>query len=49
MVSSISCFTSIIPNKEEEYYSHKMDMTTKKNFGKDHMEALDYVGFFEKE
>ena len=38
-----------IPNKEGEYYSHKMDMTTKKNFGKDHMEALDYVGFFDKE
>ena len=38
-----------IPNKEGEYYSHKRDMTTKKNFGKDHMEALDYVGFFEKE
>ena len=34
---------------KEEYYSHKMDMTTKKNFGKDHMEALDYVGFFNKE
>jgi len=37
-----------IPNKEE-YYTHKMDMETKKNFGKDHMEALSYVGFFEKE
>ena len=35
--------------KEGEYYSHKMDMTTKKNFGGDHMEALDYVGFFDKE
>ena len=38
-----------IPGKENEFYTHKMDMTTKKNFGKDHMEALDYVGFFEKE
>ena len=38
-----------VPYMENEYYTHKMDMTTKKNFGKDHMEALDYVGFFEKE
>ena len=35
-----------IPNKEGEYYTHKMNMETKKNFGKDHMEALEYVGFF---
>ena len=33
-------FRNKIPNKEE-YYSHKMDMTTKKNFGEDHMEALE--------
>ena len=33
-----------IPNKEDEYYEYRMDMDTKKNFGKDHMEALDYVG-----
>ena len=37
-----------IPNKEGEYYSHKMDMSTKKDFGKDHMDALEYVGYFEK-
>ena len=37
-----------IPNKEKEYYTHKMDMKTKKSFGRDHMEALDYVGFFDK-
>ena len=35
-----------VPNEEGKFYTHKMDMTTKKNFGKDHMEALEYVGFF---
>ena len=37
-----------IPNKDGEYYTHKMDMEPKKLFGEDHMEALDYVGCFEK-
>ena len=39
-----------IPNKEGEYYEYKMDMTTLKQFDeRDFIEALDYIGAFEKE
>ena len=39
-----------IPNKEGEYYEYKMDMTTLKQFDeRDFIEALDYIGVFEKE
>ena len=38
-----------IPGVEGEYYTKKMDMTTIKYFDKkDFMEALDYVGIFDK-
>jgi len=38
-----------IPGKENEYYSMRMDMGTKKDFReKDFIEALDYIGMFEK-
>ena len=38
-----------IPNKENEYYEWRMDMTTIKEFGEgDYIEALDYIGIFEK-
>ena len=34
-----------IPNKEGEYYKHRMDMTTIKHFKeRDFMEALSYIG-----
>jgi|TARA_R110002020_G_scaffold209885_2_gene415854 hypothetical protein len=33
-----------IPGKKDEYYEHRMDMTTMKMFEeKDYMEALDYI------
>jgi len=36
-----------IPNKKDEYYKHRMDMTTLKMFAeKDYLEALDYIGIF---
>ena len=39
-----------IPNKEGEYYEYRMDMTTLKQFDeRDFIEALDYIGVFEKE
>ena len=39
-----------IPNKEGEYYEHRMDMTTMKMFDeRDFLEALDYIGLFEKD
>ena len=39
-----------IPNKEGEFYEYKMDMTTLKQFDeRDFIEALDYIGVFEKE
>ena len=39
-----------IPNKKGEYYEYKMDMTTLKQFDeRDFIEALDYIGVFEKE
>jgi hypothetical protein len=39
-----------IPNKEGEYYEYRMDMTTLKQFNeRDFIEALDYIGVFEKE
>lgn len=38
-----------IPGKEGEYYSQRMDMSTLKEFEeKDFMEALDYIGVFNK-
>jgi len=38
-----------IPNKKNEYYEWRMDMTTIKEFGEgDYIEALDYIGIFEK-
>lgn len=34
-----------IPNKEGEYYKHRMDMTTMKMFEeRDYMDALSYIG-----
>ena len=34
-----------IPNKEGEYYKHRMDMTTVKMFEeRDYMDALSYIG-----
>ena len=39
-----------IPNKKGEFYEYKMDMTTLKQFDeRDFIEALDYIGVFEKE
>ena len=39
-----------IPNKKEEYYKYKMDMSTLKQFKeRDFMEALDYIGAFNPE
>ena len=38
-----------IPGKKGEYYKQRMDMDTLKEFGeKDFIEALDYIGIFEK-
>lgn len=38
-----------IPGKKGEYYEQRMDMDTLKEFGeKDFIEALDYIGIFEK-
>lgn len=34
-----------IPSKKGEFYKHRMDMTTIKNFGKyEFMDALEYIG-----
>ena len=34
-----------IPNKKDQYYKHRMDMTTMKMFSeRDFMEALSYIG-----
>ena len=34
-----------IPNKKDQYYKHRMDMTTMKQFKeRDYMEALSYIG-----
>jgi len=34
-----------IPNKKDQYYEHRMDMSTMKMFSeKDFMEALSYIG-----
>jgi len=34
-----------IPNKKDQYYKHRMDMTTMKMFNeRDFMEALSYIG-----
>jgi|TARA_R110000744_G_scaffold134989_2_gene244340 hypothetical protein len=36
-----------IPNKEGEYYKHRMDMETLQEFNEnDYIEALDYIGIF---
>lgn len=38
-----------IPGKKDEYYSMRMDMSTKQDYvEKDFVEALDYIGIFEK-
>ncbi len=38
-----------IPGKEGEFYKHRMDMETIKEFEeKDYIEALDYIGIFNK-
>ena len=38
-----------IPGKKGEFYEQRMDMDTLKEFGeKDFIEALDYIGIFEK-
>jgi hypothetical protein len=38
-----------IPGKDGEYYVHRMDMDTLKEFDEgDFIEALDYIGIFEK-
>lgn len=38
-----------IPGKPGEFYEQRMDMDTLKEFGeKDFIEALDYIGIFEK-
>ena len=34
-----------IPGKKDQYYKHRMDMTTMKHFKeRDFMEALSYIG-----
>ena len=34
-----------IPNKKDQYYKHRMDMTTMKQFKeRDYMDALSYIG-----
>lgn len=39
-----------IPNKEGEYYEYKMDIKSLSKFAeRDFMDALDYIGMFEKE
>lgn len=39
-----------IPGKEGEYYEHKMDTSTLKQFSeRDFMDALDYIGAFNSE
>jgi hypothetical protein len=39
-----------IPNTENQYYEWKMDMETKKHFPeREYIEALDYIGIFDKE
>ena len=38
-----------IPSKEGKYYKYRMDMETLKEFEeKDYIEALDYIGIFDK-
>ena len=38
-----------IPGKPGEFYEQRMDMETLKEFGeKDFIEALDYIGIFDK-
>jgi hypothetical protein len=38
-----------IPGKKDEYYSMRMDMSTKQDFvEKDFIEALDYIEMFKK-
>ena len=37
-----------VPGTEDEYYKHKTDMKSMKNFSQDDfMDALEYIGFFE--
>ena len=39
-----------IPGKDGEFYEHRMDMDTLKEFEEgDYMEALDYIGVFTKD
>lgn len=39
-----------IPGKSGEFYSHRMDMTTVKDFDRyNFIEALEFIGVFEKE
>ena len=39
-----------IPGKDGEFYEHRMDMSTLKEFDeRDYMEALDFIGVFSKD
>ncbi len=38
-----------IPGKKDQYYTHRVDMSTLKKFShNDYMDALDYIGIFDE-